>query len=332
MRKVLTANGYKSIKLLGKGQYGVVLKAAKARIQDPGTTSRRPTYDIQNPIALKVIKIREKDTVESVMAEVDMLSKLSIPKCNPFISCYYGSKEGSGYIFIEMELVDGIDLDEYMKNLRPNSNESRMLARIVAIGISTALIHVHSVGILHRDIKPANIMMTKGSVKLSEGDKGKGGEGGKGEGEGIKPTNRWDYGVPKLIDFGLGCTVEDSDTKECQVVKQPCCKGTAGTPLYQAPEVLYNSTNIDKSDIWSLGVTLYQVATGEFVWDEINGRDIESVDRLKQVIMTDSSKVPTIPGDDKVLATVIKTCINTNPDIRLSARQLYHVLTDTPGQ
>lgn len=137
--------------------------------------------------------------------------------------------EYQGLIFIVMEYVDGRDLKDLL------AEEGRLdIARAldISIQISAALRHAHSRGIIHRDVKPENIMLTRdGEAKLA------------------------DLGLAKRAasDKSLHLTQDNS---------------LLGTPYYMAPEQAKNFHQVDRrSDIYSLGVTLYKMLTGKVPFD-----------------------------------------------------------------
>ena len=131
-------------------------------------------------------------------------------------------KDGHSY-FLVMEYVDGISLEDLLKKYRKIKPEA---ALAIVYQISLGLKYAHDKGIIHRDIKPDNILISK-------------------EGE------------VKIVDFGIATALEgnESDLTKTGAVM--------GTPAYMSPEQLTDSKNVDRqTDIYSLGVALYQMLTG----------------------------------------------------------------------
>ncbi len=138
--------------------------------------------------------------------------------------------EHSGIYFIIMEYVDGKNLREVL--LRQSSMEIRQ-ALLIGLQVSQALQHAHRRGIIHRDIKPENIMITR------------------------------DWAV-KLADLGLAKKVAGGEPGGGLTH----AGAILGTPFYMAPEQAKDFSRVDqRSDIYSLGVTLYKALTGKVPFD-----------------------------------------------------------------
>lgn len=127
-----------------------------------------------------------------------------------------------------MEYVDGQSLKEYLQQ-KGRLNDSEI--RTLFTQILTALQHVHDSGFVHRDIKPSNFMITRaGSIKLA------------------------DFGIAK--DLNKRFEMTETGTQ-------------MGTPIYMSPEQVRDSKEVDyRSDIYSLGVVLYEAITGTFPFDK----------------------------------------------------------------
>src|SRR5207249_2023039 len=107
----------------------------------------------------------------------------------------------------------------------------------------SAVLAAHELGIVHRDLKPSNLFRTL----------------------------RWDGTIcMKVLDFGL-CKRFQGDTLD---VAQALTDGTLGTPMYMSPEQLGRAWDVDdRADVWSLGVVLFRLLTGEYPFSE--GSDLE---------------------------------------------------------
>jgi serine/threonine protein kinase len=127
------------------------------------------------------------------------------------------------YTYMVMEYVDGLTLEQVLEN---NSTIKPNLVVKIAIQLCKALDYAQRMGIIHRDIKPANIMLSK-------------------------------EGNVKLTDFGLAKLVNEPDQYQTISGK------IYGTPYYMSPETFLSPDNVDiRSDMYSLGATLYHLLTG----------------------------------------------------------------------
>jgi WD40 repeat protein/serine/threonine protein kinase len=183
---------------------------------------------VQRRVALKVIKpgMDTRQVIARFEAERQALAVMDHPSIARVLDA--GATD-SGRPYFVMELVRGVPLTQYCDDNHLPIRERLKLFAAVCLAIQ----HAHTKGIIHRDIKPTNVMVTQ-----QDGDP-----------------------IVKVIDFGvakaMGRQLTDKTlfTEFAQVI---------GTPLYMSPEqAAMSSTDIDtRSDIYSLGVLLYEVLTG----------------------------------------------------------------------
>ena len=133
-----------------------------------------------------------------------------------------------GLPFIVMGFVDGRPLNEILRHEVPPLRD----ALGYAVQIADALAHAHAQGIIHRDLKSSNIV-----VDLA--------------------------GKPIVLDFGLARRLPDSATTRSHGSTLTAGDDLAGTLSHMAPEVLRGERADERSDVWSLGVLLYELITGE---------------------------------------------------------------------
>ena len=188
---------------------------------------------IRRKVALKIIKLGmdTKQVIARFEAERQALAMMDHPNIAKVLDA--GATE-TGRPYFVMELVKGISITEYCDKNKLNTRERLDLF----IQVCNAVQHAHQKGIIHRDIKPSNIMVT-----LLDG----------------RP-------VPKVIDFGIAkatsleLTEKTLFTRYAQMI---------GTPEYMSPEQAEMSgLDVDtRTDIYSLGVLLYQLLTGALPFD-----------------------------------------------------------------
>jgi serine/threonine protein kinase len=150
---------------------------------------------------------------------------------HPHIVTIYEIASADGIDFIVMELVRGQTLD----GLIPNRGMRVAEALRIAIPMADALAAAHAKGIVHRDLKPGNVMVAAdGTVKVV------------------------DFGLAKLMQDGANGSHDDT-TLEARLSHS----GAAlGTPAYMSPEQASGAAVDARSDIFSLGVVLYEMVTG----------------------------------------------------------------------
>ena len=175
-------------------------------------------------IALKVPSFSE-GAPENLIARFVREAQSAANLDHPNICPIYDVGEHGGTRFISMAYVEGRPLSDYIKADR---QQSQRQAAIVIRKLALALHEAHERGIIHRDLKPANIMVNKRSE-------------------------------PIVMDFGLARQIDDD--ADSQLTKA----GTiVGTPAYMAPEQLTGTRDLGPAtDIYSLGVILYELLTGK---------------------------------------------------------------------
>ncbi len=260
----------------------------------------------QHPKRLVAIKIldagraAEPDSARLFRREIDALGRLK----HPGIAAIYDAgwmEDGRPYLV--MELVEGEPLREYVERKQlPLRARVQLFQRIAA-----AVAYAHQRGVIHRDLKPGNVLV------VSEG-------GG---------------ATPKLLDFGLAKLLDPSAggamTFETEVGR------IAGTLPYMSPEQVRGDAGaIDvRSDVYSLGVMLYELLTGRLPYALDRRQLVESARTICEV-------APARPGtiDDSLrgdLETILLKSLEKDPDRRYGsvaalADDLERYLADAPIQ
>jgi len=240
-----------------------------------GVVYRAEDTALGRTVALKFLSsqiVQDPKRVERFRDEARTASSLN----HPNICTIYEVGEQEGEMFIAMEYVEGRPLSEFLHD------GGMAVETLLRYGrqISGALEHAHERGIVHRDLKPANVVVTPN-------------------------------GNAKILDFGLAKRddPEQLQRKTTQGVATETSVGLTGTLPYMSPEQLEGRETGPRSDIWSLGVLLYEMASGTrpFRGDNLY--------RLCTAIIQEP--MPPLPGRVPAgLAAVIKRCLQKEPSRR----------------
>ncbi len=191
------------------------------------------TKPINRRVALKIIKLGmdTKEVIARFEAERQALAMMEHPN---IAKVFDAGATDTGRPYFVMELVKGIPITEYCDN---NNLDTQQRLELF-IDVCKAVQHAHQKGIIHRDLKPSNVMIT-----LHDG----------------KP-------VPKVIDFGIAKATGQRLTEKTLFTR---FAQMIGTPEYMSPEQAeFSGLDVDtRSDIYSLGVLLYELLTGVTPFD-----------------------------------------------------------------
>lgn len=183
--------------------------------------------DLQRPVAIKTLLTDPEDdrARKRILTEARAASALN----HPHICTIYSVSQAGEQPYIVMEYVEGKPLCEVL----PADGFPIATCIQYSMQITDALMHAHERGIVHRDLKSANIMVTP-------------------------------QGRVKVLDFGLAKRIDAADLEALPLSRQMTAEqsSVAGTIAYMAPEILLGEPAGPRSDIWSLGVVLFELASG----------------------------------------------------------------------
>jgi len=234
-------------------------------------------YDIvlERKVAIKVMGDRvleDKTARDLLLHEARAASSLN----HPNICTIHEVGDSDGEAYIVMEQVEGQPLSSLLETngLSPDS--------VIRYGmqIADALAHAHEHGVIHRDLKSTNAVVTP-------------------------------QGRVKVLDFGLAARLRDSELKEATASKAPLTESRmiVGTLPYLAPELLRGEPAEARTDVWALGVLLYEMASGTHPFRGRTGFELSSA-----ILRDAPTPLPTsVPSG---LRTVILRCLEKSPGER----------------
>ena len=188
--------------------------------------------------------------------------------------------ENAEYIFIVMEYIRGGRLTDYMKEKKFNFTEKRAAELIYEIAVGVK--YLHKYGIIHRDLKPDNIMLTEAN----------------------------DRGHIKIMDFGLSKILG----------KKEKTSDGFGTLTFVSPEVLIRKPYNKEIDIWSIGVILYLMLSGDLPFDD----EEDDEQKIAKSIVFNEVEFPQkkFGNKSKEVIDLIKRCLTKEPKDRIKVDEI----------
>ncbi|MGD2109347.1 MAG: protein kinase [Phycisphaerae bacterium] len=250
-----------------------------------GEVYRARDAKLDRDVAIKVLPAtmtRDPERVARFEREAKLLASLN----HPNIAAIYGFDEAAGKKFLALEFVEGDTLAKRLEGGPLPIDEALEVGKHVADALEAA----HSKGIVHRDLKPANVMVTPD-------------------------------GTVKVLDFGLGRAVADEPGSSSLAYDSPTITAdytrpgvVIGTAAYMSPEQARGRPVDQRTDIWSLGVILFECLTG----DKLFGGET-TTDSLGAVLHKDLDFDALPEQTPKVVRHVLRRCLQRDKRDRLQA-------------
>src|SRR4030095_1347782 len=196
-----------------------------------GAVYRARHLSMDRPVAIKVLHQRlVEDEAARVRFQIEARAAVHLRHSNAVSVTDFG-QTSEGCVYIVMELLEGRTLREILNREAPIETARAISMMLQA---SDAVAAAHEAGIIHRDLKPSNILVTQSADQPA---------------------------VVKVLDFGIAKFAPDDEDDE-EATTLPQTSSVIGTPRYMSPEQYKGCELTPATDVYSLGVILYEMLTG----------------------------------------------------------------------
>jgi Tol biopolymer transport system component len=250
-----------------------------------GEVYRAKDAKLNRDVAIKVLPAavgQDPERLSRFRREAQTLASLN----HPNIAAIYGLDEADGKLFLVLELVEGEELAERLNRGAIPLDEALEIAKQIAFALEEA----HDKGIVHRDLKPANVKLTAdGKVKVLD--------------FGLAKAYSSDASGSGSFDSGNSPTMTHAATMAGMIL---------GTAAYMGPEQARGKPVDKRADIWAFGVVLYEMLTGQKLFDG------ETVSDTLAAVLTRDMDQATLPGNmPPALRQLLRRCLERNARNRL---------------
>ena len=288
-----------------------------------GVTYRATDTTLQRKVALKIIKIdvvkRSVESRERFMREARAAAALRHE--NVATVYQFGIREETGQYFYAMELIEGETLDERVHRAGPLDARTTIG---IAQQVTSALAAAEKHGLIHRDLKPANLMLVSPDGEVTGAERVVPSTAAQRRGYNAAHLavtaslrrgahQKHEKLLVKIIDFGLAKALHtETDPKSLTHDR------FVGTPAFASPEQFEHSALDVRSDIYSLGETLWFALTGK---TPFLGRSVDEIHRAQQsnVLPIEQLKAAHVPSR---LRSLLKSMLALEPASRPGTHQL----------
>ena len=249
---------------------------------------------LERPVVLKILRAGLL-SLEQMRTTVLREARLASAIDHPNVCGIYEVGETGDEAYIAMQYVPGQSIDKLIER----GPAALQLILSVGMQIADGLQAAHSLGIFHRDLKPQNVMLTDG-------------------------------GLVKILDFGLARRLRnEAEADQPQGPDSQPVPATytarGGTIRYMAPEQFVTGQSSVQTDLWALGVLLYELAAGRHPFARPNDEDFQAIRSIQFQEPEDLAVI--VPGISTELTSVIANCLEKNPGMRYrSAAEIREAL------
>ena len=232
-------------------------------------------------VAVKVQKnvMQDDDEADKIMSEIEILAKCDSPYIVGYYECFlHQTRTAVTEMWIVMEYCSAGSMSDLIEALNASAPMPEECIRAVCASIVLGLEYLHGVAnVCHRDIKCGNVLLTE-------------------------------LGHIKLADFGVSAELNNTVNKR---------KTLTGSPFWMAPEVIQESHYDGRADVWSLGITMIEMAEGTPPHANLNP--------LRAIFLIPSKPPPTLADPDSwspEMLDFLRACLQKAPSQRMDSAQL----------